>query len=321
MNNSLNSEESSSIVHNANFFSDFTDEKEFNESLKNIKPTDDFVFRAIFGQQKNAEITKQFTSRIIGRDIKTIKLIQSKSILPMYYGSKTSVIDVEAQIDDDILCDIEMQVSEDHNMTNRMLEYWAKEYLEQSDYARGLKNYRKLKKTIVILILKYKDEMIESIPKLNTSWHIREDDYTEYMLTDKLEFYIISLRKLKNDKLLKNNPKLVSWLKFLENPKLEEKDMNGEEHLIAARKEFEGLLSDEEIRYIARQRYFQEKDAFCAMEDAKEEAELKGKKEGIKEGKKEKQIEIAKKMLKANKPIDEIIEFTELSDKEIIKLK
>ena len=46
-------------------------------------------------------------------------------------------------------------------------------------------------------------------------------------------------------------------------------------------------------------------------------AKLEGKKEGILEGKREQSIEIAKKLLKRDRPIEEIIEDTGLTREEI----
>ena len=46
-----------------------------------------------------------------------------------------------------------------------------------------------------------------------------------------------------------------------------------------------------------------------------------GKKEGLEQGKVEEKIEIAKKLLAKNSSIEEIMELTELSEKEIMQLK
>ena len=45
-----------------------------------------------------------------------------------------------------------------------------------------------------------------------------------------------------------------------------------------------------------------------------------GREEGLQEGMKERSKAIAKKMLEKNKPIEEIMEFTELTKEEIEKL-
>ena len=45
------------------------------------------------------------------------------------------------------------------------------------------------------------------------------------------------------------------------------------------------------------------------------------KEEGLAEGKTEERLEIAKKMLKANSPIDFICQMTSLSEEDVLKLK
>ena len=45
------------------------------------------------------------------------------------------------------------------------------------------------------------------------------------------------------------------------------------------------------------------------------------KEEGLSEGKTEERLEIAKKMLKANSPIDFICQMTSLSEEDVLKLK
>ena len=50
-------------------------------------------------------------------------------------------------------------------------------------------------------------------------------------------------------------------------------------------------------------------------------AKEKGLAEGKEEGKTEERLEIAKKMLKANSPIDFICQMTSLSEEDVLKLK
>ena len=67
-----------------------------------------------------------------------------------------------------------------------------------------------------------------------------------------------------------------------------------------------------------------EKGTKEGLKQGKEEGLKQGKEEGLKQGKEEglrqKQYEIAKKMKYMNKPIEEIIEVTELSKEEIEKM-
>ena len=120
--------------------------------------------------------------------------------------------------------------------------------------------YSDLTKTVVILFIDYIDNLIDNIPKIDTSWHIREDTYSQIILTDFFEFHIISLRKLEeiaNNQTLDDIHKksLISWLKFLRNPKqLEEKDMEDNKEIQEAKDEFEKIQQDAKERELARLR-------------------------------------------------------------------
>ena len=193
----------------------------------------------------------------------------------------------------------------DDSNTARFLEYWAKLYdsLNKGD------DYKNLTKTVVILFIDYEDNLIDNIPKINTSWHIREDTYTDIILTDFFEFRIISLRKLEN---LANNRDLrdlgkkilISWLKFLRNPNcLEVSDMENEE-IKDAKKEFEKIQADEQERELARLR----EKYVLEMNDAENR--------GIRKESKR----VATKLKQLNIPLETIIEATGLTKEEIEKL-
>ena len=68
-----------------------------------------------------------------------------------------------------------------------------------------------------------------------------------------------------------------------------------------------------------------EQDVINQLYYAKEEVLAEGRKEGREEGlaevKTEERLEIAKKMLDANSPIDFICQMTGLSEEEVLKLK
>ena len=56
-------------------------------------------------------------------------------------------------------------------------------------------DYSKLEKTIAILITDYELESLKQIPKYQTKWQIREEEYRQVILTDVMELYIIELPK------------------------------------------------------------------------------------------------------------------------------
>ena len=84
-----------------------------------------------------------------------------------------------------------------------------------------------------------------------------------------------------------------------------------------------------EVVKVTQLDYTFDRQIMLEREDAREEGIAMGRAEGRQEGRAEgrqegstkKAKKIAQKMLKANKPLEEIIEFTELSMDELVKLK
>ena len=60
---------------------------------------------------------------------------------------------------------------------------------------------------------------------------------------------------------------------------------------------------------------------YYAKEKGLAEGRKEGREEGLAEGEAKKSLEIAKKMLEANSPIDFICQMTGLSEEEVLKLK
>ena len=145
----------------------------------------------------------------------------------------------------------------------------------------------------------------------------------EFVLTERLELHIIEIPKL--ERLMKENvailnKDLVSWIKFIKNPKLlEVSDMENKE-IKKANEELDKILSDEKERYLADLRFKYLSDRATMIETGIRKGREQGKKEGKKEGAKLKAIEIAKNMLKDKKDLDEIMKYTGLTADEIKKL-
>ena len=88
----------------------------------------------------------------------------------------------------------------------------------------------------------------------------------------------------------------------------------------------EGVLVDflkenrTEVVKVTQLDYTFDRQIMLEREDAREEGREEGRAEGQEQGREEIQKKIARKMLKANKSIDEIVEFTELSREQINQL-
>ena len=226
-------------------------ENEITNEIKKFKPTNDYVFQRIFGYKGNEEITKGLLSAIMQREIKNVKLdLEKNKILEKdLISDKFGILDIRATLGDSEDIDIEMQVTDYKDIQERILFYWSKMY--SSGIVSG-DDYKKLKKVIVILITKYEIEELRKIEKILTKWQIREENYPKEILTEKLEFYILELPKLKKYKDINEN--LSNWLKFIESP--EEMKMNEikDKNIKKANEELEKINKDKYEQTMALRR-------------------------------------------------------------------
>ena len=184
-----------------------------------------------------------------------------------------------------------MQVVDKNDIERRLLFYWSRLF---SKSIKAGKDYSKLEKTIAILITDYELESLKKIPKYQTKWQIREEEYHQVILTDVMELYIIELPKFIKYK--ENKKKQVdSWLKFIENPEVVNMDENAA--IKKAQKELKKISSDEHERYLAelREKYIMDQKA---TEDAGYYKGIKeGREEGIKEGEIKRKRKCSKKII------------------------
>ena len=280
-----------------------------------LNPKSDYVFKRIFGHTGNEEITKGLLRAITKENIEKIELdcnpITEKDLL----DDKVGILDIKATLNNNINCDIEMQIVDKKNIEKRILFYWSKMYT--SSIKEGL-DYNVLKKGIVILITDYELEKLKDLKQYVTNWKIRETKNPQIILTDDLEIYIIETNKARGD----SEEELDNWIKFINNPE-EKVDMKNKE-INKAKEVLEEISQDKHERYLAelRQKYIMDQKA---IEDAGYDKGLKdgmeqGMEKGIQCGKQEKQIEIAKKMKAKNMSPKNISEITGLSEDEVKNL-
>ena len=137
---------------------------------------------------------------------------------------------------------------------------------------------------------------------------------------DKLEIDIVELGKIKKlmeaGKISKRS-KVGMWTRILLNPEeIGEEEMDEKEYRETIEK-YREIIRNEGLLDRAFREKMQKRERYWQLKDARDEGLAIGKEEGIEEGRREQQIEMAKKMLEKNKPIEEIMEFTELTKEEI----
>ena len=297
--------------------------------MSNLKPTNDFVFKKLFGEEKNVDILKDLIQSILP-ELQIAKVVVNKdvSLERKLITDKLGILDVMATLNDNTKINIEMQVEDLHNTIERSIFYQSGVYHES--LAKGV-SYINAFKTIGIWITNYdvfKEGPFHEIARLKR-------DYENIILTDKYELHYIQLSKFKK-KCKRISTKLEQWLLFIINENMEEINMVDNKYVKKAEKELEYLSGDEETRRLAELREKAIRDELAAIAQARDEGKSegfslgksegfslgisKGKSEGIIEGESQNTIKIAKKMLEKQIDIALIMEITGLTKEEIKKL-
>ena len=272
----------------------------------------DFIFKRVFGYEGNEDITKDLVESIIGEKIKKLEF-KNPFLLRETKKDKEEVLDIKAVLNNNTLCDIEIQVGNEHDFDKRILDYWAKMY--RTSIGRKLK-YINMKRAIVIFIAAFDIDNFEKIESYRTRWKILEEKI-KIPLTNVFQLDIIELSKaeryFKNNKIQRNNI-AESWIKFLINP-IEVEESKMEEMNDEIKKAYEiwkNLQEDDETKDAAERRMRE-----LASNEAAKEYEYKL---GKKEGKKEEKMNIAKKLLEIGINVNDIEKCTGLTKKDIESL-
>ena len=285
-----------------------------NQKIRRYPPKMDIIFQAIFGEVGSENITKDFLEKILKRKIEKISLDKNPILRRELKDDKLGVLDIVTELDGKEKCNIEMQLIDKNNIIERMLYYWSKMYTRQ---IKAGDDYKKLEKTIVILIADFNIKGLEEV-EYHSTWKIIEtNSVKKLILTDKFELDIIELLKIKGRENEKDQ--LLDWLIFLENPESERvtRKMEENENLKEAVEKLDRISEDEKMQRIIELREKAIRDEHAIYDTGLDD----GIEEGKAKGAREKQIEIAKSMLKENMDIEMIIKITGLTKQEIEKLQ
>lgn len=267
-----------------------------------LDPKMDFVFKNIFGSEKNPKILISFLNATLKpKDLITSVEIKNTDINKNYIEDKFSRLDVKAKTSNDEIINIEIQLKNEYNMIKRSLYYWSKLYSEQLDEGQ---DYSVLKRTICINILNFK---YLKTRKFHSGYRLKEI-YSNEELTNVAEIHFIEIPKL--DDGADEKDMLVNWIEFLKDPESEtvrSLEMNIEE-IRQAKDELIRMSNDDTQREIYEMRAKTLRDKISALNEAE--------RKGIQQGKRE----IAKALLDVL-DIETIALKTGLSIDEINKLK
>lgn len=276
-----------------------------------LNPKVDFAFKKLFGSEENKSILIAFINSILDEKNKIDDIeLKNPYNISNYKNGKMTILDIKAVDEKGIWYDIEMQIAEQGFYDKRALYYWSKVY---SDQLESGYDFTVLRKTIAINILDFnylKEDDFHNIYKIY-------NEKTKEEFSDLFEMHFIELTKFKKDyKDLKTS--LDRWVSFLNKAYEIEKDKMPKE-----------LLEDENIKKAVEKleiMYLDKEEREIYENDLKalliHKAEIKTAEEkGEKRGEENKAIEIVLEMLKDGEPIEKIVKYSKLSEKDILELK
>ena len=259
-----------------------------------LLPTNDFIFKRIFGKEGNEQITKKLLSSILEDKIENIELSKEKSTDIDVTSDKLGILDIEVKLGNGTKVDIEMQVAKQRDIEKRLLFYWSKLY---SSNIKAGEEYQKLKRVVIIMFAEFNLDSLKNIPKYHTEWKLKEKDYVNELLTNDIEIDIIEMKKLKefskNKKYIKNK-ELENWIEFLTNPdELGADVMEDVKEIKMAKEELDKIRQDEHDRRVAelRDKYIRDQKAIegYGYDKGLEAGEKIGEEIGIAKGREKRQ--------------------------------
>ncbi len=278
--------------------------------IRYLDPKNDIAFKKIFGTEKNKDILIHFLNDILVKQgenrIKEVNFLNPIQP-PEIAARKQSIIDVLCTDEKGVQYIVEMQVAKVGGFEKRAQYYAAKTYSNQMNSGE---EYAGLKEVIFLAIM---DFVMFPDKEGYKSDHVILDKESYTNDLKDFSFTFIELPKFKKERVEDLKTYEEKWCYFFKNskdPENIEKLIKGSDDVIS--KAYNVLLShhwsDQELNAYEQ--------VMKATLDAKaRESQVKA--EGIAEGEKNKSLEIAKKMLSKNKPIEEIVEFTGLSAEDI----
>jgi len=244
-----------------------------------MSPKIDFVFKLIFGDEKNKDLLIALISAILGvpkEEFEGIEIINSE-LLREFAEDKKGILDVRVKTRLGKQIDIEIQILPTEFMPERTMFYWSKMYTSQ---VKQGDTYRTLKKCITINIVDFK---CTPLKKMHSSYHLIEDE-TGYRLTDILEVHFLEMPKLVDSEIPRDEfDPVVEWMEFLDAKSKGVIEMLAEKNqdIKKAYDILQIVSKDEKARMLYEAREAELRDQLTRMESAETKGEAKGEVKGM----------------------------------------
>ena len=280
----------------------------------------DFGFKRIFGTNPNKDLLIDFLNSLFDGEqvVKNVTFLNSEHVGDVRTDRK-AIFDVYCENEKGEKFIVEMQNASQKYFKDRSLYYATFPIREQAQKGE-VWNYE-LKHVYVVALLNY--DMTDSAFAQDTINHDIGllDKQTHKVFNDKLTFKYVEIAKFNKsiEELKTNYDKCIYVLQNLSRLDRQPRYLQTEV--------FSRLFNQAEIARFSKTELREYEDSLKAYRDmknsldnAEEKGIAKGLAKGRAEGKKDKAVEIAKKLLEMDMPIDAIMKATGLSQEEITKL-
>jgi len=151
--------------------------------------TNDYLFHIVF--QRNLDALAHLIALVLGVPRDNIKSVKVENILEpgKDIDAKSCVLDVKATMNDDTILDLEMQVEDYGNWTDRSLTYLCRMY---DNLSKG-QDYKEVKKAIHIGFLDYH---LKGFEERFRSEYMMTEQKTGQVYSSKFQLFVIDLKTL-----------------------------------------------------------------------------------------------------------------------------
>ncbi len=283
-----------------------------------LPPSDDRVFKLILTAPEAKPVLTDLISAIIQRPVVNV-VVRNNEIPPGDTEEKAERFDVNCQTDDGSQVDIEMQASRIQeetdgryqNLKGKSIYYLCD--LHSSQPSKGIQRYDRLARTYQVTFCSY--TVFPQREEYLNSFSMRHDRDNE-LLSDAIHIVYVELSKLQEimKKSVTDMTDLEKWaifFRYASEPTCREtvnEVIASKEVLQMAGDLLMSISQDERERAVFRSRRMYQTDMQSNYATV------------LDRGRKERSIEIARRLLKRDRPIDEIMEDTGLTREEIILL-
>ena len=291
-----------------------------------IKPTDDYIFKRLFGDENNKDILISFLNALFDEYdfLPRIQDLEFKNteIPKIYEENKSARLDIKAKVNENTYVDIEVQSKDANNLINRSIFYNSFMLINEVEEGSYL---TEIPQVVSIWIIKgelssrniFKNYQ-SPIAMVNLKTDESKLNDGIFCVSKNFNILYIFLDKLKDGILNKN---LENWLKFIDNQNVTEVR---DDEIVKANGKMNIFRGDKVMKAIYEAKLKARFDKIEYINEAHDKGLQQGREEGIEmgreEGKIERKIEMAKNMFKEGLDVKLISKLSGLTVDEINKL-